>query len=194
MINWKEKITTLALVKQDLMKQDVEKIWPHHFPEVGASEEYVYALEQELGYKLDLIYRDFLQHANGWKGIYQTVDLFSIEQLKKSAIMDHAQMLLTVIDDDVLKESDVLRQELLPIAVAEFDKDLFVLCLSNSRKPGEIIWFAGEEIDRFENFEEYFLAMVDYNREEILALKGNQLKRELNFEIPVYKNSSSKKY
>ncbi|MFL2443764.1 SMI1/KNR4 family protein, partial [Bacillus thuringiensis serovar israelensis] len=39
-------------------------------------------------------------------------------------------------------------------------------------RPGEIIWFAGEEIDRFENFDEYFLAMIDYNREEILALKG----------------------
>ncbi|QWH38022.1 SMI1/KNR4 family protein [Bacillus mycoides] len=192
MINWKDKIATLVLVKQELMKQDVEQIWPHHFPEIGASEEYVYALEQELGYKLDLIYRDFLQHANGWKGFYQTVDLFSIEQLKKSAIMDHAQMLLTVIDDDVLKENGVLRQELLPIAVSELDKDLFVLCLPNSRRPGEIIWFAGEKIDRFENFEEYFLAIVDYNREEILALKGDQLKGELNLEISVHKNSSSK--
>ncbi|MBL2434413.1 SMI1/KNR4 family protein, partial [Klebsiella pneumoniae] len=54
----------------------------------------------------------------------------------------------------------------------EFDKDLFVLCLPNSSRSGEIIWFAGEEIDRFKNFDEYFLAMVDYNREEILALKN----------------------
>ena len=44
--------------------------------------------------------------------------------------------------------------------VSELD-DLFVLCLPNSRRPGEIIWFAGEKIDRFENFEEYFLAIVD---------------------------------
>ncbi|ACK89090.1 SMI1/KNR4 family protein [Bacillus thuringiensis] len=171
-INWKERITTLVLVKQELMKQDVEQIWQHHFPEVGASEEYVHAFEQEWGYKLDLKYRDFLKHANGWKGFYQTVDLFGIEQLKKSTIMEYAQMLLTVIDDDVLKESGVVRQELLPIAVTEFDKDLFVLCLPNSSRPGEIIWFAGEEIDRFKNFDEYFLAMVDYNREEILALKN----------------------
>ena len=57
-----------------------------------------------MGYKLDLKYRDFLKHANGWKGFYQTVDLFGIEQLKKSTIMEYAQMLLTVIDDDVLKK------------------------------------------------------------------------------------------
>lgn len=58
-INWKERITTLVLVKQELMKQDVEQIWQHHFPEVGTSEEYVHAFEQEWGYKLDLKYRDF---------------------------------------------------------------------------------------------------------------------------------------
>ncbi|WP_163253625.1 SMI1/KNR4 family protein [Bacillus tropicus] len=172
MINWKDRITTLVLVKQELMKQDVEQIWPHHFPEVGASEEYLYAFEQECGYKLDLKYRDFLKHSNGWKGFYQAVDLFGIEQLRKSTIMEYAQMLLTVIDDDVLKESGVVREDLLPIAVSEFDKDLFVLCLPNSSRPGEIIWFAGEEIDRFKNFEEYFLAIVNYNREKILALKN----------------------
>ena len=172
MSNWKDKIATMILVKQELMKQDVEQIWPHHFPEIGVNEEYLCAVEQELGYKLDLIYRDFLQHANGWKGFYQTVELFGIEQLRKSTIMDYAQMLLKAIDDDALRESGVLRCELLPIAVSEFDKDLFVLCLPNSSRPGEIIWFAGEEIDRYENFDEYFLAMIDYNREEILALKG----------------------
>ncbi|KLA31700.1 hypothetical protein B4077_3021 [Bacillus cereus] len=31
-----------------------------------------------MGSKLDIIYRDFQQHANGWKSFYQTVDLFSI--------------------------------------------------------------------------------------------------------------------
>ena len=34
MNNWKDKIATMILVKQELMKQDVEKIWPNHFPEV----------------------------------------------------------------------------------------------------------------------------------------------------------------
>ena len=172
MNNWKDKIATMILVKQELMKQDVEKIWPNHFPEVGANEKSIRIIEQEWGYKLDLMYREFLQYANGWAGFYQTVDLFGTEQLKESAIMDYAQVLLEAIDDVVLEESGVLGPELLPIAVSEFDRDLFVLCLPNSSRPGEIIWFAGEEIDRFENFDEYFLAMIDYNREEILALKG----------------------
>lgn len=59
MNNWKDKIATMILVKQELMKQDVEKIWPHHFPEVGANEKSICTIEQELGYKLDSMYRDF---------------------------------------------------------------------------------------------------------------------------------------
>ena len=68
MNNWKDKIATMILVKQELMKQDVEKIWPNHFPEVGANEKSIRIIEQELGYKLDLMYREFLQYANGWAG------------------------------------------------------------------------------------------------------------------------------
>jgi SMI1-KNR4 cell-wall len=172
MMNWKDRIAALILVKQELMRQDVERIWPYHFPEVGATEKSLQDLEEELGYKLDFTYRSFLQHANGWKGFYQTVDLFGTEQLKDPTKNEYAERLLTAIDDLVLKGSCVIRSELLPIAATEYDKDLFVLCLPNSAKPGEILWFAGEEIDRFENFVEFFLAMTEYNREEILALRG----------------------
>ncbi|NPC93238.1 SMI1/KNR4 family protein [Bacillus sp. WMMC1349] len=168
MRNWKENIATMVLVKQELMKHDVKNIWPHHFPEVGASEEQIRVIEDQLGHNLDSMFRRFLKHANGWKGFYQTVDLFGTEQLQESAIKDYAK---TFLDDDVLKESGVSRTQLLPIAITEFDKDLFVLCLPNSSTPGEVIWFAGEEIDRFKNFNEYFLAMIDYNREEVFELK-----------------------
>ncbi|MFC0236621.1 SMI1/KNR4 family protein [Fictibacillus phosphorivorans] len=172
MMNWKDRIVDLILVKQELMRQDIERIWPYHFPEVGATEKSLQDLEEELGYKLDFTYRSFLQHANGWKGFYQTVDLFGTEELKDPTKNEYAERLLTVIDDQVLKESGVIRSELLPIAATEYDKDLFVLCLPNSAKPGEILWFAGEEIDRFEDFSEFFLSMIEYNREEVLALKG----------------------
>ncbi|MFJ7637796.1 SMI1/KNR4 family protein [Peribacillus sp. NPDC097225] len=172
MNNWTEKITAMVIVKQEIMKQDVKQIWPHHFPEVATTEEQIAKLEMEIGFKLDSIYRDFLKYANGWKGFYQTVDLFGTEQLKKSKAMDYANSLLNSIEEDVIKESGFLRNQLLPIAATEYDKDLFVIGLPHSQYPGKVIWFAGEEIDRYENFNEYFLAMIDYNREEIVALKS----------------------
>ncbi|MBD8035090.1 SMI1/KNR4 family protein, partial [Solibacillus merdavium] len=132
MSNWRENIASMVLVKQELFKQDVKQIWPHHFPEIGANEDNILAVEKELRCKLDPMFRDFLKYANGWKGFYQTVDLFGTEQLKGSIIMDYAKILLNAIDDYVLKESGFSRDQLLPIAATEFDKDLFVLCLPNS--------------------------------------------------------------
>ncbi|PEP60481.1 SMI1/KNR4 family protein [Bacillus pseudomycoides] len=171
MTNWKGHISTMTAVKQELMKQDVEQIWPHHFPKVGANKAEICLVEKTIGYKLDQKYRDFLRYANGWKGLYQTVDLFGIEQLKETHMINCAGVLFHTIEDDVLRESGFLWHQLLPIAVTEFDRDLFTLCLPNSSIPGAVIWFAGEEIDRFENFEEYFLTMIDYNREEVFALR-----------------------
>ncbi len=86
MTNWKGHISTMVAMKQKLMKQDVEQIWPHHFPEVGANEAEICLVEKKIGYKLDQKYRDFLRYANGWKGFYQTVDLFGTEQLKETHI------------------------------------------------------------------------------------------------------------
>ncbi len=51
MMNWKDRIAALILVKQELMRQDdVGGIWSHHFPEVRATEESLQDLEEELGY------------------------------------------------------------------------------------------------------------------------------------------------
>jgi hypothetical protein len=37
--------------------------------------------------------------------------------------------------------------------------------------PGLVIWYSGYEVDRFPDFDEFFAAMVDYNRAEIQHLQ-----------------------
>ncbi len=170
MSSWKDHIAIMHLVKQELIKRDRDQLWPHHLPEVGATEEQLQAAEKALGFPLDPQYREFLMHADGWRGFLQTVDLFGTGQLTRSGVMDDAMELLDSIEPDVLKGSGFAKEDLLPIASTASDKDLFVIALQGSPSPGTVIWFAGEEIDRFESFEEYFLAMNDYNREEVMDL------------------------
>ncbi|MGM9922215.1 MAG: SMI1/KNR4 family protein [Bhargavaea sp.] len=170
MSSWKDHIAVMHLVKQELVKRDKDKLWPHHLPEVGATEEQLQAAEMALGFSLDSQYREFLLYADGWKGFIQTVDLFGSGQLTGSGVLDDAMALLDSVEPDVLECSGVAKEHLLPIAASSFDKDLFVIALQGSPAPGTVIWFAGEEIDRFQNFEDFFLAMIDYNREEVLAL------------------------
>ena len=87
--------------------------------------------------------------------------------------MEYAMSILGILDDEnVLAFSGFSKVELLPIAATLDSRDLHVITRATSRQPGVVIWYSGEEIDRYPNFEEYFLAMTDYNRLEIGELKN----------------------
>ena len=64
---------------------------------------------------------------------------------------------------------------ILPIAATPIDLDLFVMARRSTSCPGTVIWLAGREIDRFPDFREYFLAMMDYNRQEVRELSRGSI-------------------
>lgn len=171
-MNWKDEIVKLVYVKQALAAVDASGLWPHHLPNVGASQEDIAQTEKALGFKIDAGYSDFLQLADGWNGFYQTVDLFGTSDLAGNEKAQYATSILNVIDDVAIRESDFRRQELFPIAATSQDKDIFAMAKPSSGAPGEVVWFSGGLVAKFPNFCEFFLAMVDYNREEIEYFKG----------------------
>ncbi|EPJ5422476.1 SMI1/KNR4 family protein, partial [Acinetobacter baumannii] len=91
-----------------------------------------------------------------------------IEGEKKQYALD----LLNIIDITYLSKKGIRRTDLMPIAATLIDKDIFLIGKPNSSIAGEVIWYAGEEIEIFKNFNEFFLAMIDYNIEEINDLKS----------------------
>lgn len=172
MKDWRKAIVDMYKVKQELMACDKKKILSYHLPEVAASEEILIEAEEQLGFKLDNGYRDFLTFANGWKGFYQTVDLFGTKELKDLSLVECAKELIDVINKEgVIVSSGFKVEELYPIAATKFDKDIFVITKPDSSNPGIIIWFAGEEIDRFQSFEEFFYSMIEYNKKTLEYLK-----------------------
>jgi hypothetical protein len=171
-MKWTEEIAKLVYIKQVLADLDLKKLWPHHLPSVAATPAQIDAAEKALGYPLDSKYMQFLLHANGWRGFYQTVDLFGTDDLLGSARMGQAHELLHAIDDRAIAASGHRRSELQPIAATSVDRDIFFMTSSQGNNPGEVLWFAGELIDRFPNFEEFFLAMMDYNRAEVARFQS----------------------
>lgn len=170
-MNWKEEIVKLVMIKQVLAELDKQNVWPHHLPSVAASTESIGEVQRRLGFELDTQYVEFLKYSDGWKGFYQTVDLFGVEDLMGSSKMQHALSLLSVMGE-ALDASGLRVQDLLPIGVTTLDRDLFVLTKPTSAGGGLVIWFSGEEVDRFESFDNFFLAMMDYNREEVAYFKN----------------------
>ncbi|WCF08115.1 hypothetical protein NDS46_28305 [Paenibacillus thiaminolyticus] len=60
----------------------------------------------------------------------------------------------------MLESSGFTTDQLLPLAETSIDKDLLVLAKPKSPSPISVIWFAVEEIDRFDSFVEFFLDMI----------------------------------
>jgi len=169
-IIWKKEIATAYLVKQRVMEADVRGLWPHRAPSPRATDEEIYTVEAFLGHTLDPYYRDFLRHANGWQGLFQAIDFFGTDDF-----MDGHRSALAWRIIDALENFEALfglrKDEIMPIAVSEVSGDVFVMGRPTSKCPGVVVWLADKEIDRFPNFGECFLAMIDYNRREVHQLQ-----------------------
>jgi hypothetical protein len=170
--NWKERIVQLVLVKQAIQEADKSGLWEYRLPAVAATLGQLAAVEAAIGGPLDPSYRTFLENAGGWPAFWQTVDLFGPEDLVGGPRFQHALEMLRLVEDSVLESGGLHREALLPIAASPVDLDLFVMTRRSSPSPGQVIWLAGSEVDRWPNFDEFYLAMVDYNRLELQHLKG----------------------
>ncbi|NWB46393.1 SMI1/KNR4 family protein [Pseudomonas gingeri] len=171
-MNWKQEIARLALIKSEIKKLDVNGVWPYHLPSVAATETEIQEASTQVGGLFDGGYLDFLRHANGWDGFYQSVNLFGCDDLVGGERMKKAVEALLDIDEIALRQSELLRSELIPIAASDVDVDIFFMSKNKLIGNVGVVWFAGQEIQRFQNFEEFFLAMIDYNLEELRSFVG----------------------
>lgn len=172
-MDWPKEIARMAFIKHRLSEADNQKIWPYYLPELAATNEDILNVESFLGEEIDKLYFNFLLYSNGWKGFCQYVDLFGVPELMGRDPMPYALDLLSIIEDSYFSQKGISRQDLIPIAATLIDKDIFLLGKVESRISGQIIWYAGEEIEVFKDFNEFFMAMVDYNIEELYELKNN---------------------
>jgi SMI1 / KNR4 family (SUKH-1) len=163
--HWQQAIVDLVLVQQQMREVDMEGLWDYHLPHVAASPARVDTVEAQIGESFPRLYREFLLHADGWPCFYHTVNLFGTEDLLGSdeslVAVDHLDLLEY---EKALELAGFKRSDLLPIAATSEDLDLFVLCRRDSPQPGGVIWFAGGEIDRWTDFYDFFLSMIEYNR------------------------------
>lgn len=172
MEDWKLNIVTLVYVRDQLMKADKEQVWEYYWPEVAATKNELRAIQKKLNINLSKEYQDFLLHANGWECFFQNIDLFGTSDFDSNK-MAYARELLSVemVYNEDLQE---MKDYLFPIAVSRDDMDLFVMVLKKGDRFGEVIWLAGGEIDKYESFTEFFLAMIEYNKLGVEDMRKNE--------------------
>ena len=168
MNDWRKEIGVAHLVKQRVAQFDRDALWPFHLPEVAASEKQLEDADRSYAGKLDAQYRDFLRFANGWQGFFQSVDVFGTQDLLGGSRLQRAHELLDSLEP-LEAACGVKRQECQPIAVSRDGIDVFCIANEISADAGAVVWFAGQVVQRFRDFDDFFLAMVDYNRLEAQA-------------------------
>ena len=92
-------------------------------------------------------------------------DLFSLDDYHSDK-MDYAKTLLVT---ELEYQDEFKINELLPIAVSRDDMDLFVLVVGGN-SIGQVIWFAGGVIERFDSIKSFLSGMMGYSKADMKDL------------------------
>ena len=159
--DWKASIAKIVYWKQMIHDLDELEAFPWHFPRTAATGEQIARAEDHMKARFSKSYRDFLSLADGWEGFCITTNLFGTPEFLDGKA-DEVRGRLDV--QDYLLSVGISDSYVVPIGAAEFDTDVFLLISEESGGlAGEVIWIAGEEVDRFPDFRDFFEAMINYN-------------------------------
>jgi len=156
MDKWNNYVSEINKLRNELREYDINQLYLYPPCNDGATDSDIKNVETFLGYQLDSDYKEFLKVANGWNYYSQFASLFGTEDLiSKSSLHNRGNDLLEGIIDYIEYE----KKDLLPISVDEANIDLFVIVVNGSDK-GNVIWYAGYEVERYSSFEEYIIDVI----------------------------------
>ncbi|EHY87326.1 hypothetical protein SacazDRAFT_00347 [Saccharomonospora azurea NA-128] len=168
--DWSALLAEMETAKRRLAAHDRDGLWRHESRRPPAAPERIAEIATVTHCPVDPEYADFLRHADGWPAVLQDIDLFGTGDYGSDAYME-AEELVRVIED----EAEIKRGEgfsrLIPIGASRTDIDILVMpCMAESKRPAEIIWLAGGEVERYRTFSEFFRGMIAENHAEADAL------------------------
>lgn len=165
---WPDLIGHLVLLKQQIDDLDPDGPRTYMLPRVAATEERLVETETRLGQPLDPSYREFLTYADGWPEFSISIQLMGTSDQLSAVRMtadDYLDVTLAV------GSTGWERPDLAPVAVASEDKDVIAVGRPGSSVAGQVVWFAGEEVERYSHFKDWFEDEVASHQRALGRLK-----------------------
>jgi hypothetical protein len=159
--DWTDAIEQMVRAKRLAEEYDRDGVAEFAPPRPPADPERLQAAIARRAGALDGQYVQFLRHADGWPGLLHSFGLFGTSELL-GAEFDEALEVISYLEPDIFEDSGVAEDDLLPIGWSPVAIDVFVT-VTSAPEPRPVIWFAGLEVERFENFEAFFRYMTDSN-------------------------------
>lgn len=173
-VDWKLEIAMTFLTKKAVFERDRDSLYKFRYPHVCATEEEIKSAEMAIGARFPQSMRNFFLHADGWDGLaVGNADLFSTSDYMgtrryKNAIEEIYKLNREKVFDDICKNVS----KLIPISSSEETIDMYILIISSDKNNGMILWYAGEIIDKYINFVEFYRSMRAYDERHLSKLQN----------------------
>lgn len=169
-IDWQLEISTTLQIKKAIREIDGGKLFNFCPPNPGASWKNIRKAEECLRIRFPSDMREFYKTADGWAGFgVGNSDLFCVSDYAGSPRFRSAmEETLWLHEEGAITSSE--DSLMIPICRSEETSDIFVMTVSVQGNLSTISWIAGEEVDRFGNFLEFFRAMQSYDERHLMIL------------------------
>ena len=169
---WPDYIGWGWMIVQARMEADWKGIWNYAVPHVHATEETVASTEAQLGFRLPESYRGFLLASNGWPYFYLDMTAFSTSDLLGGELHEAGQTQLELDECiEAMAAGGVIAADHFPVAASLESIDVALMGKPGTPAAGTVSWGRGEVIERYDDFLDYYLSMMELNKLDTADLK-----------------------
>ena len=169
---WPDYIGWGWMIVQARMEADWKGIWNYALPHVHATEATVARAEAQLGFRLPDSYRGFLLASNGWSYFYLDMTAFSTSDLLGGELHEAGQTQLELEECvEAMAADGVIAADHFPVAASLESIDVALMGKPGTPAAGTVSWVRGEVIERYDDFLDYYLSMIELNKIEITRLR-----------------------
>jgi len=160
------------MINQARMEADWKGLWDYALPHVHATEETVASTEAQLGFRLPESYRGFLLASNGWPYFYLDMTAFSTSDLLGGELHEAGQTQLELEECvEAMAADGVIATDHFPVAASLESIDVALMGKPDTPAEGTVSWVRGEVIERYDDFLDYYLTMMELNKLDIARLR-----------------------
>ena len=169
---WPNYIGWGAMINQARMEADWTGLWDYATPNPKASEETVARAEAQLGFRLPESYRGFLLAADGWPYFFQDMTIFSTSDLLGGDLHKAGQTQLELDECvEAMAAESVIAADHFTVVASRESIEIALMGRPGTPAEGTVSWVRGEVMQRYDDFLDYYLSMMELNKLDTADLR-----------------------
>ena len=169
---WPDYIGWGWMIVQARMEADWTGLWDYAMPNPKASEETVARAEARLGFRLPESYRGFLLAADGWPCFFQDMTIFSTSDLLGGELHKAGQIQLELEECvEAMAAGGVIAADHFTVVASRESIEIALMGKPGTPAEGTVSWVRGEVMQRYDDFLDYYLSMMELNKLDTADLK-----------------------